>query len=47
VQKTVTLEDWKKELAGDDPLAQRAFDAYFVQPAVERAYRQAKGESSD
>jgi cyclase len=47
VQKTVTLEDWKTELAGDDPLAQRAFDAYFVQPAVERAYRQAKGESSD
>jgi cyclase len=47
VQKTVTLEDWKKELAGDDPLAQRAFDAYFVQPAVERAYRQAKGELSD
>jgi cyclase len=44
VQKKVTLEDWKKELAGDDPFAQRAFDAYFVQPAVERAYRQAKGE---
>jgi cyclase len=44
VQKKVTLADWKKELAGDDPLAQRAFDAYFVQPAVERAYRQAKGE---
>lgn len=44
VQKKVTLDDWKKELAGDDPLAQRAFDAYFVQPAVERAYRQAKGE---
>ena len=44
VQKTVTLDDWKKTLAGDDPAAQRAFDAYFVQPAVERAYRQAKGE---
>lgn len=45
VQKTVTLDDWKKELAGDDALAQRAFDAYFVKPAVERAYRQAKGEA--
>jgi len=44
VQKHVTLDDWKKELAGDDPLAQRAFDAYFVRPAVERAYRQVKGE---
>ncbi len=45
VQKNVTLADWKQTLAGDDPQAQRAFDAYFVQPAVERAYRQAKGDA--
>jgi cyclase len=44
VQAKVTLADWKKELAGDNPLAQRAFDAYFVQPAVERVFRQLRGE---
>ena len=40
----VTLEDWKKTFAGDDPGKQRAFDAFFVQPAVERTWRQLKGE---
>jgi len=40
----VTLEDWKKTFAGDDPVKQRAFDAFFVQPAVERTWRQVKGE---
>jgi cyclase len=40
----VTLEDWKKTVAGDDPVKQRAFDAFFVQPAVERTWRQLKGE---
>lgn len=40
VKKRVTLADWKRELAGDDDLNQRAFDAYFVQPAVERQYRE-------
>jgi cyclase len=40
----VTLEDWKKTFAGDDPAKQRAFDAFFVQPAVERTWRQLKGE---
>jgi hypothetical protein len=45
VQKSVTLDDWKKTLAGDDDLEKRAFDAYFVQPAVERQYKLAKGET--
>jgi glyoxylase-like metal-dependent hydrolase (beta-lactamase superfamily II) len=40
----VTLEDWKKTFAGDDPVKQRAFDAFFVRPAVERTWRQLKGE---
>jgi cyclase len=40
----VTLEDWKKTFAGDDPVKQRAFDAFFVQPAVERTWRQLRGE---
>lgn len=44
VKKKVTLDDWKTKLAGDDPVKQRAFDLFFVQPAVERAWRQAKGE---
>jgi cyclase len=46
VQKTVTLDDWKKELAGEDDVKKRAFDAYFVQPAVQRQYQLAKGEAS-
>ncbi|HJQ38790.1 MAG TPA: MBL fold metallo-hydrolase [Thermoanaerobaculia bacterium] len=44
VQKNVTLADWKQKLAGDDIPRQRSFDAFWVAPAVERAYRQAKGE---
>lgn len=44
VQKTVTLDDWKVQLAGADELKQRAFDSYFVKPAVEREYYQAKGQ---
>jgi len=43
-QQKVTLAGWKARFAGDDPTLQRAFDAFFVQPAVERAWRQAKGE---
>ncbi len=42
--RKVTLSDWKAKFAGDDPALQRAFDALFVQPAVERAWRQATGE---
>ena len=40
----VKLADWKAKFAGDDPTRQRAFDAFFVAPAVERAWKQAKGE---
>lgn len=43
-QKRVTLADWKERLAKGDEDRGRAFDAYFVQPAVERAWRQASGE---
>jgi cyclase len=43
-QKRVTMADWKKEFAGDDEQRQQTFDAFFVTPAVERAWRQAKGE---
>jgi glyoxylase-like metal-dependent hydrolase (beta-lactamase superfamily II) len=40
----VKLADWKTKFAGDDTAKQRAFDAFFVAPAVERAWKQAKGE---
>jgi glyoxylase-like metal-dependent hydrolase (beta-lactamase superfamily II) len=43
-QARVTLSDWKERMAGGDEEKGRAFDAYFVQPAVERAWRQARGE---
>jgi cyclase len=44
VQQKVTLAEWKTKLAGDDVDKQRAFDAFFVTPAVERTYKQEKGE---
>jgi hypothetical protein len=43
IKETVSLADWKNKLAGDNADLGRAFDAYFVQPAVERTYHQAKG----
>lgn len=43
-QRKVTLSDWKTRFAGDDPALQRAFEAFFVQPGVERAWRQARGD---
>jgi glyoxylase-like metal-dependent hydrolase (beta-lactamase superfamily II) len=43
-QRQVTLQDWKTTMAGDDPRRQRAFDGFVVQPAVERMWRQARGE---
>ena len=43
MQKAVTLEDWQLQFAGTDDLKQRAFDTFFVKPAVEREYYQAKG----
>jgi cyclase len=43
-QKQVTLAEWQKVFAGTDETKNRAFEAFFVKPAVERAWRQAKGE---
>ncbi len=40
----ITLADWKKKFAGDDPARQQAFDSFFVAAAVERAWHQAKGD---
>lgn len=44
-QQRVTLADWKAKFAGADATRQRGFDAFFVQPAVVRAWRQARGEA--
>lgn len=44
VKERVTLADWRDKLAGGDKMAAGAFDQFFVAPAVERAYHQAKGE---
>lgn len=45
-QKRITMNEWKKKFAGDDPTKQRAFDDFFLTPAVERAWHQAKGDKS-
>lgn len=40
----VTLAEWKEKFAGTDPRLGDSFTNNFVTPAVERAWRQAKGE---
>jgi glyoxylase-like metal-dependent hydrolase (beta-lactamase superfamily II) len=43
-RKRVTLDDYRKTLAADDYWRRRAFDEFFLQPAVEQAYKEAKGQ---
>lgn len=43
-RKNVTLSEWKVRFAGDDATLQRSFELFFVQPAVERAWHQARGD---
>ena len=43
----VTLADWRETFAAGDPGRERAFDAFFLAPAVERAWRQARGEPDE
>jgi len=43
-RKQVDLGDYGQRLAGDDLWRQRAFDAFFVTPGIERAYKEAKGD---
>ena len=47
VRERVTLEEFVKPFAGMDPARAEAFRAYFVPPAVERAYQEAKGSFAD
>ena len=46
-RRRITLSDWKARLAGEHADRQRMFDGAFVAPAVERAWRQARGEPDD
>jgi glyoxylase-like metal-dependent hydrolase (beta-lactamase superfamily II) len=43
-QERITLGEWKTKFAGADEALGRSFDAFFVRPAVGRAWRQEKGE---
>jgi glyoxylase-like metal-dependent hydrolase (beta-lactamase superfamily II) len=43
----VTLEDWKQRFAGDDAGKQRAFESFFLAPAVERAWHQESGDPDE
>ncbi len=43
VRESVDLSPWRASLAGDDEVAQRAFDS-FVPELAERAWLDARGE---
>lgn len=43
-QKRITLTEWRKKFAGEDLTKQQAFDSFFLTPAIERAWHQAKGD---
>jgi glyoxylase-like metal-dependent hydrolase (beta-lactamase superfamily II) len=44
VRKRVDLSHFRREMAGDDYWRGRAFDEFFLAPAVAQAYKEAKGE---
>ena len=44
IQKRITLAEWRKKFAGEDPTLQRSFDAFFLLPSIEGAWHQAKGD---
>ena len=44
-RKRVALTDWREKFAGADQDRQRAFGAFVLDAAMERLYRQAKGEA--
>lgn len=43
-RKRVTLADWKEKFASDDKTKQIAFASFVLQAAIERVWRQARGE---
>jgi hypothetical protein len=40
----VTRDGFMTRLAGDDPVRRRAFRDFYLEPGVERAWKEAKGE---
>lgn len=46
-RKRVDFSAFRTALVGDDALLWRAFQSFFVDSAVERAYKEAKGESME
>lgn len=46
-RKKVDLVNFRKKMAGDDYFRGRAFDDFYLQPGIERAYKEAKGEKLD
>jgi glyoxylase-like metal-dependent hydrolase (beta-lactamase superfamily II) len=44
---SVDVESFRRTLTGEDLWRRRAFEAYFVRPAVGRAYKEARGENLD
>ena len=46
LQKQIDFAPFVKRFAGDDPVRSAAFDNFYVQPAVPRAYEEAKLDST-
>jgi len=46
-RKKVDLGSYRRKLAGDDYWRQRAFDEFFLDPAVGRAHKEARGETTE
>jgi cyclase len=44
-RKKVDVASFEKQFVGDNPNRQRNFEAYFLRIAVERAYKEAKGDA--
>lgn len=44
-RKALNLDSFRSRFAGNDPERNHAFDHYFVLPATERVYQQARGEA--
>jgi len=44
-RRRVTLAEWKEKFAGDDKTRQAAFASFVLQAAIERLWRQARGEA--
>ena len=47
VRKQVTLPEFERRFAGDSVERRRAFQQFYLQPGIERAWKEAKGESRD